>query len=149
MKTKILTLTAVASVLLLGSMNLAAQPHPRPEAPPHMKALERLVYPPDLVLRNQQEIDLTDAQRKSIRDLSLETQSTVAEIQWDMQETLQLMMELLADNSSSSEAVLTQLETVLKLENEVKITHMRLVLSIRDLLTPEQRTQLDSLRPLP
>lgn len=114
-----------------------------------MKALERLVYPPDLVLRHQGDIDLTDEQRKVIRDLSLETQSTVAEIRWDMQETVRLMMELLADDDSSPDAVLSQLETVLKLESEVKITHMRLVLSIRDLLTPEQRDQLDSLRPMP
>ena len=116
MKTKTQILIVVTSVLLLGSLNLAAQPIPKPGAPPHMKALERLVYPPDLVLRHQRDINLTDEQRKAIRDLSLETQSTVAEIRWDMQETVRLMMELLADDDSSPDAVLSQLETVLKLE---------------------------------
>jgi len=147
MKTKSLILTTIVSTLLLGTLNLDAMPQANPEGSQVLAELERLVYPPDLVLRFQREIGISDEQRKSIRDLSLATASYVNEIQWDMQESVRTMMELLANNASASEAVITQLESVLAHEAQVKLAHMKLVLEIRDLLTPDQRSQLDSLRP--
>ncbi|MGH0030429.1 MAG: Spy/CpxP family protein refolding chaperone [Myxococcota bacterium] len=111
--------------------------------PPFMRHL----FPPELLMRNQHEIGLSDEQRSTITGAIRETQGSVLEIEWAMQDEARKLGELLAAERVDAEAALAQVARVLDLEGQVKRAHMGLLIRIKNTLDPEQRSKLDALRP--
>jgi Spy/CpxP family protein refolding chaperone len=105
------------------------------------------LFPPRLVMRNQQEIGLTDAQRKAITQAIGEAQQRLVELQWTLDAESEAMGKLLEVDPVDETAALAQSDKVVAIEDRIKREHLRLLVRIKNELTPEQEHRLRELRP--
>ena len=105
----------------------------------------RHLYPVELVRRKGAEIGLSDAQRQKLKKLVLSRKSEIQSLEWDVSERAQ-SMERLLESGAARQKVMDTLDGLLKVERKIKRKHMALLLSVRDLLTADQRNKLDALK---
>ncbi len=101
------------------------------------------LYPPDILMRNQEDIGITGEQRKTIANLVREFQGEITELQWDMPSEQQKLRSMLRQDTVDSAAALEQVEKVLGMETQFKIAHFELLIAIKNELTPEQIKGID------
>jgi len=102
------------------------------------------LFPPNVILENQAELELTREQFTEIRAAVVQVQADIAEYEWDMREAYLLLMEEL-DNAPVDEGrVLEHAEMALLAENEVKKRQMVMLVRLKNLLTAEQVEYLES-----
>src|SRR5438094_8502872 len=87
------------------------------------KALGENLFPPELVMQNQQKLGLKPEQRTAITQAVQELQNKVVELQWRMQEEGQRLGEILQRNTVSESEALAQVDRVLAVERDVKRAH--------------------------
>ena len=104
------------------------------------------LFPPNIILEHQDELDLSKDQFTAIRAAVVEVQSNVAEHEWDMREAYQKVMTDLDDATINEDAVLQNIDAVLRAENEVKKLQVQMLIKLRNLLTDEQIEYLRSVR---
>lgn len=107
-------------------------------------ALKMGLYPPDMIMRHQQRLGITPAQRREMTDAVKTFQSDVAELQWTLQDEQQSLRQSLAQAHIDSDAALRQVDKVLALENAFKRAHFRLLIAIKNTLTAEQVAMIDT-----
>lgn len=102
------------------------------------------LFAPNVILENRDELQLSKEQFTAIRAAVVEVQAGVAEHEWDMQEAYQaLMLEL--DKSPVNEGkVLEYASDALLAENQVKKKQMVMLVRLKNLLTAEQISYLES-----
>jgi len=96
------------------------------------------LFPPDIIMRHQQRLGITDEQRRSISKAVQEFQTQVAELQWTLQNEQQLMRQSFSGYHIKSEEALAQAERVLALESQFKQAHFRLLIATKNELTEKQ-----------
>jgi Spy/CpxP family protein refolding chaperone len=106
----------------------------------------RLLYPPRIVMRYATDIDLTAHQKEQISEQVRETQKELIDVQWKLGEASNELEKLLEAERIDERATMAEAEKVMAIEQEVKERHLRLLIRIRNLLTPEQRAKLRMLR---
>jgi hypothetical protein len=106
----------------------------------------RLLYPPRIVMRYATDIDLTANQKEQISEQVRETQKELIDVQWKLGEASNELEKLLEAERIDERAALAEAQKVMAIEQEVKERHLRLLIRIRNLLTPEQRAKLRMLR---
>lgn len=104
------------------------------------------LFPPNIILEHQDELGLSKDQFTAIRAAVVEVQSNVAEHEWDMREAYQQVMARLDDETIDEDAVLQNIDAVLRAENEVKKLQVQMLITLRNLLTDEQIEYLRSVR---
>lgn len=142
---------------LLAAPSAAAQQHMPPHqaaqqhTPPHQPGdpLERHLFPPELIMRHQQDIGLGAEQRTTITKAIQDFQAKTVEFQWRMEAETQKLGEMLSKPNADQTAVLQQLDQVLNIEREVKRAHIGLLVLIKNTLTPEQQAKLQAARQEP
>ena len=130
----------VAAVLLAAPSSAAAQ-NPKPD-----DAFAQALFDPQLVLRHAQAIGLTPAQRRTILDELKATQTALAPLQANMMEPALDLIELLGQSRVDEAKVVTKMDQVLEIENEVKKKQAALLVRIKNALSPEQQARLRELR---
>ena len=96
------------------------------------------LYPPDLIMRHQQRLGITDDQRDEMLKQVRAFQDDVADLQWNLQNEQQLLRQTLTQNRIDQEAAMPQVEQVLQMESKFKRAHFRLLIAIKNALTEEQ-----------
>ena len=129
--------------VLLYAVLLAAQQPPGPDP------MAENLFPPELVMAHQKAIDLSDAQRASIRAELLKAQTRFTELQWQLQDAMEGLVSLLKQSSVDEAQVMSQLDKVLTSEREIKRTQISLLVRIKNKLTPDQQAHLQRLRAEP
>ncbi len=129
----------MAAALMLGFAPVANAEPPDP-------AFMEFVFPPELIMRHASEINLSAKQRKAITRAVTETQSSTIEISWDMQDAAKRLGDLITKEIVDAEAAMAAATQVMELEIKVKKSHMRLLITLKNLLTPEQQSRLRRLR---
>jgi hypothetical protein len=109
-------------------------------------SLQRYFVRPELVMRNQQELDLTEAQRNTIVHEIQQAQTQFTGLRWDVQNETQALERLLQARSSDEPELLTQLDKILDLEREIKRTQLVLAVRIRNVLDEQQLRKLEEFR---
>lgn len=104
------------------------------------------LYPPELIMRSQSELQLTDAQKDAIIAATRETRNALDPLQWELEEKQGELTALLAAPTVDETALLAQAEEVMNLEKEVKKQHLLLLVKIKNQLTPEQQATAKKLR---
>jgi Spy/CpxP family protein refolding chaperone len=99
-------------------------------------------FSPELVMRYQQEIGLTAAQRTAIVNAISAAQPRFVEAQWELEPANTALAELLRGERVNEQAVLTQIDRVLDIERQIKHLQVELMVRIKNQLTAEQQTQL-------
>ena len=109
-------------------------------------SLQRYLFSPDLVMRNQDVLALTDEQREQLVQAVQEAQSAFTELNWNLQKEVQTLTTMFKESVTEEAGILEQFDAVLDLEREVKRTHLVLTLRMRNILDENQLATLDDLR---
>ena len=102
------------------------------------------LFPPNVVMENRAELDLTREQYTAIRAAVVEVQTQVAEPEWDMQEAYTGVLESLDERPLDEQQIISGVKAVLAAENKVKLAQMGMLIRIRNLLSDEQIEFLES-----
>lgn len=104
------------------------------------------LFPPNIILEHQDELQLSKEQFTAIRAAVVEVQATVAEHEWDLREAYQRAMADLDESPVDEEKVLENIDAVLMAENKVKKLQVAMLIRLRNLLTDEQVAYLQSVK---
>ncbi len=122
---------------------------PPSPALPHTDALgpiERRLYPPGLVMDHQNALALDEAQRAAILDEVRAAQRQLVELDANLRRDTESLGALLDAAPIDEPAALAAAERVAAWETQIKAVHLRMLVRIKNQLTPEQRASLDRLR---
>ena len=106
----------------------------------------RYLFPPELVMANQQAINLTDRQRSAIQQAMKDAQGKFIDAQFKMSGEGEKLQRLLQGTSVDEAKVLDQVDRVLTIEREIKHVQLTLMIKIKNQLTADQQATLTSLR---
>lgn len=101
------------------------------------------LFPPDVVMKHQAALKLTDAQRKAIRGELATLQGKVATVDWDIMEAGLEVQEQISKLPVDREAVLVRADRVFAAENRKKRAWLEMLINIKNQLTPEQVAYLE------
>jgi Spy/CpxP family protein refolding chaperone len=102
-------------------------------------------FAPEVVMRNQLGISLTDDQRaKIIREMA-DAQAKFTELQWTLSGEEEKLLNLIRQPSPPEQAVMAQMDRILGMEHNLKRTQMTLLVRVKNLLTAEQQESLTRL----
>jgi Spy/CpxP family protein refolding chaperone len=108
--------------------------------------ISQSLFPPELVMQYHEEINLNEAQTKTIKEAIQKAQGRFLDMQWEMQSETGKLALLLKAKPVDEAAVLTQLDRVLNQEREVKRAQISLLVRIKNVLTDAQQAKLMELR---
>lgn len=113
---------------------------------PQKDVFKGKLFPPNIILEHQDELNLSKEQFTAIRAAVVEVQASVAEHEWDLREAYQRAMADLEESPVDEEKVLASIEDALLAENKVKQLQVAMLIRLRNLLTDEQMAYLQSVR---
>jgi len=96
------------------------------------------LFPPDVVLKHQADLKLTDAQRKAIRTEVAGLQSKIGTVDFDILEAGTDLQEQIEKAPIDREAVLASADRVFAAESRKKRAWIEMLVNIKNLLRPEQ-----------
>ena len=108
--------------------------------------LARYLFPPELVMANQQSISLTDRQRLALQQAMKDAQGKFIDLQFRMSSEVENLQRLIQPANVDEARVLEQVDRVLSVEREVKRAQLSLMIRVKNLLTQQQQAQLAALR---
>jgi Spy/CpxP family protein refolding chaperone len=76
-----------------------------------------------------------------------QVQGRVVRLQWELLDEVQQLTEIMSATRVDLDRALDQLDNVLDTEKEIKQAHLEMLVRIKNLLTPQQQTALERLRP--
>lgn len=132
----------LATLVLSWGVAAAAQT-PAIDKQDNREVLRMGLYPPDILMRQQQRLGITPQQRKAIATLVRDFQGQIGELQWSMPAEQQELRNLLSQPQINSDAALEQAAQVLAMESEFKLAHFKLLIAIKNELTAQQIAMLD------
>jgi Spy/CpxP family protein refolding chaperone len=115
---------------------------PQPPADPVADAL----FPPELVMRFQAQISLTDEQRQAIMSDLQEAQPKFESLHQQVDRERNALAALLKKERVDLDPALAQSDKLLDLEREMRRLQLTLQVSLKNRLTPEQQATLQRLR---
>jgi len=136
---RLCTALVVILTVVFGIVTPSAQ---QPDDP-----IARHLFPPDLLMKYQREIGLSESQRKTMLDAITKSQTRFVELQWDSQGESEKLAQLLQARPLDEAAVLAQADRLMAIERDVKKTHLSLLIRLKNLLSETQQRKLAELRP--
>jgi Spy/CpxP family protein refolding chaperone len=122
--------------------NMPNHPHP----PPNPDPLAHLLFPPDMIMAHARQLNLTEEQKQFMRSEIQKTTATFQDLQWKLQDQMELLHETMKSTSVNEQQALAQLDKVLDIEREIKRLHIGLAVRLKNRLTPEQQEELHKWR---
>ena len=119
--------------------------HPHPPGPPG-DPLAHLLFPPDMIMSHARQLNLTDEQKQFMRTEIQKTTAAFQDLQWKLQDQVELLHETMKSTSVNEAQALAQLDKVLEIEREIKRLHIGLAVRLKNRLTPEQQEELHKWR---
>lgn len=108
--------------------------------------LGEYLFPPELIMQNQQALALTDQQKDFLKSELRKAQLKFTELQWQLQDEVEKMAALAKQERIDEQLLLAQMDRVLAAEREIKRTQISLIVRIKNDLTSEQQTKLQELK---
>ncbi len=108
--------------------------------------LERFLVRPDLIMRHQRALQLTEEQKEFMIGEVQRAQSEFTSLQWKLQGSVEKLATLMRDPETNDDELLAQLDQVLDLERKIKRAQLILAVRIKRKLTKEQVFRLERLR---
>lgn len=109
-------------------------------------AIERTLFTPELVMENQAAIALTDTQRDAILKQLDVDQKDLLHLQWELQGEKEKLVKVLDVDVVDEKAADAAAAAVMAKENAVKAAHLRMLVRLKNQLTPAQQAKLRALR---
>jgi Spy/CpxP family protein refolding chaperone len=108
----------------------------------HGKWLGSKFFMPELVMRHQQEIGLTPDQQTALRDEAVKFAGHVTDLRWQESASQETLASLLKQDKLDEKAVMAEQEKLLKIKDDITLSHMAMLIHIKNMLTPEQQAKL-------
>ncbi len=108
--------------------------------------LAKHLYPPEMLMRFQDDLALTSTQRKTLLKEMKATQSKATDLKFALHGEAQKLTKLLAADRVSEKKALAQSDKVMGMERKMKRLHLRLLVRIKNMLTAEQKATLDKVK---
>jgi len=137
MRFKTLLLATFAASVLIPLPGFSADP-----ADP----IKQLLYPPDLIMKYRSELNLDKQQENTIREELRKTQAAVFDLRWKMKDEGERLAEMLQTTPINETAVLSQADKVMGLEQQVKRTHLVMLVRLKNMMNDSQLAQLKEYR---
>jgi Spy/CpxP family protein refolding chaperone len=141
------------ALLAVAAGRLAAQGPPGPQGQqgpqgpqPAQDPFARFLFPPELVMQHQGEINLQETQRTALQNAIQQAQSKFVDVQWKLSAEGEKLARLLQGATVDEAQVLEQVDRILGFERDVKRTQMGLLVKIKNTLTPAQQAKLTELK---
>ena len=137
------------SVVLVSAQQPEPPPGPQSQGQPPRPPMDPLgdaMFPPDMIMQHARELDLTQEQKIFMRSEIQKTTTRFIELQWQLQDAVEALHETMKANSVNEQQALAQLDKVLDAEREIKRLHIGMGIRIKNQLTAEQQTKLQSMR---
>lgn len=138
-------LLSICATLCLGDL-ASAQQRADAAAPPG-DPLAGILFPPELIMQNQQRLRLADGQRDAMIADIQRTQEQALPIQWRMTQAVERFAQMLREPRVEEGAALTMLDSLLQLEREMKRLQIGLLIGLKNRLTEQQQQLLRELLP--
>src|SRR5215471_786365 len=116
-----------------------------PSEPGRTASLEKNFFPPELIMQHQNAIGLTAEQQAAMRAEMQKMMAQFTDLQWQQSAETEALAALVAKEKPDEKEVLTQLDKLLNIENQIKRLHTGLLIRIKNTLTPEQQAKLREL----
>lgn len=141
----------LAALVLLATTAVARAGGPTPGGPPgahphHPDPIANALFPPELIMGHQSELGISAQQRLAIMKSIEATQAKVLQVQWKLASESTKLAHLLGASRIDENRALAQADRVMNLERAVKEAHLRLLIRIKNTLTPAQQQKLAALR---
>jgi len=108
--------------------------------------IRQLLFPPELIMEYRAELKLDKQQENTIREELRNTQSAVFDLRWQMKDESELLAEMLQARPIDQAGVLNQADKVMGLEQEVKRTHLAMLVRLKNMMNDTQLVQLQEYR---
>jgi Spy/CpxP family protein refolding chaperone len=132
-----MNLQFVRVALLCLAATIAAPLHAA-DQPDKDEWLKGRLFGPELVLKHQGKLKLTEKQRDAIGAELKRVQAQAAESDWTLMSEASGLQELIDQHPVDSKAVMTSVERIFTAENRKKRLYVEMLVNIKNLLTPEQ-----------
>ncbi|MCC7539595.1 MAG: hypothetical protein IT379_25460 [Deltaproteobacteria bacterium] len=127
----------------------ADDPRAAPPATTERGAPYPSLYTAEAVMDHQSALALTPAQTSAIQQDLRASQAALLDLDWQLRGAEEQLRSTLAAEPIDEQRAARDAEAVARLEGSVKVAHLRLLVRIRNALTPTQRATLDALRGAP
>ena len=138
-----MNLQIVRVALLCLAVALAAPLHAA-EQPDKDDWIKGRLFGPELVLKHQGKLKLTEKQRDAIGAELKRVQAQAAESDWTLRSEASGLQELIDQHPVDSKAVMTSVDRIFTAENRKKRLYVEMLVNIKNLLTDEQVAYLKS-----
>jgi len=108
--------------------------------------IKQLLYPPELIMKYRSELNLDKQQENTIREELRGTQSAVFDLRWQMKDESERLAEMLQATPINEAGVLGQADKVMDLEQQVKLTHLTMLVRLKNMMNQAQLAQLKEYR---
>jgi Spy/CpxP family protein refolding chaperone len=98
-----------------------------------------------MVREHAEELQLTDGQVDRLRKATSDVRNEVDQLEWDVSRESRKLAKLLREGATK-EQVYAQMDVVFTYENKIKKKMLGMLIVVRDVLTKQQREQLDALK---
>lgn len=102
------------------------------------------LFGPELILKHQSKLKLTDKQRDAIGAELKRVQAQAAESDWQLLTEASQLQELIDQHPVDGKAVLTGVDRIFAAENRKKRLYMEMLVNVKNALTAEQVAYLKS-----
>lgn len=133
----------VRVALLCFAMAIAA-PLPAAEQPDKDAWLKGRLFGPELVLKHQSKLKLSEKQREAIGAELKRVQAQAAESDWTLMSEAAQLQELIENYPVDAKAVMSGVDRIFTAENRKKRLYVEMLVNIKNLLTAEQVAYLKS-----
>ncbi|MBV8223242.1 MAG: periplasmic heavy metal sensor [Candidatus Eremiobacteraeota bacterium] len=127
----------VAAIAAIGIAGLALA---RADAP-NQDPLAGAFIPPEIVMSHQQELNISDQQRDAIVADVQSAQQHFTAVQWQLSAATEKLASIVKAPHVDEANALAQLDDVLHLERDIKRTQLRLMIQVKNELTPDQQAK--------
>ncbi len=114
---------------------------------PRMPAFLRYLFRPEVVMRNQDAIALTQQQRDAISSAMTAAQQKLLALRWQIEAKGEAATPLFSADRVDSAPALAAAGEMMTLEDQMKQEHLSLLIAVKNVLTPEQQKKLRELEP--
>jgi Spy/CpxP family protein refolding chaperone len=104
------------------------------------------LFPPELVMEHQGEIDLTIVQRETITKEVDKLQKDMLALQWEMQREKEKLVKALDADRVDEAATTASSGRVMEIETKIKSAHLAMLVHVKNVLTPDQQRKLRVVR---
>lgn len=129
--------------------NRQVMPMGRSRAPASMMffsgAMPLKLFPPELIMHNQDKLNLTSRQVTAIKNEMKTYQSSMVDIQWALSEAQTKLNNELSNERIDEDVALALVDSVMEAENDMKKSHMVLLIRVRNILDAAQLEELQNL----